>query len=529
MIDNNASAPGELIDERYQVIGVIGSGAMGTVVRCSDTSLRNSDVVLKFLKQDYVQDAKQFERFKNEALLMRELNHPNIVHVYDLRCTQGTTHYITMEFIEGSSLKMVMEDLPGSFLPFKDAIKILREIAYGMSYAHMKGIIHRDLKPDNVLVSTDGEVKLTDFGLGKTLVINEDITDLGEAVGTPHYMSPEQLRGIKLDKRCDIYSFGIMAYELVTGKKPYQETNYLKLAAKHINEPIPKIIKSEVPAWFNDFIAKCCAKEREQRFQSFQEIYEILNSFVSSGKANGLDLSKNVTKRVYWILSWYFEKWKLKRVVLSAGLIFLCLLFVIILGKGNPDIRTFYGPSVINFENYAKIQLSGFKRFAFGEATAALMQKDRDSLFKAVETGNTEAIQILMSASLSPSLRDQQGRTALSLAASIGNVTVIKKIAKSMTNEELNFVDYEGNSALMWSLKNNHISASKELIKLGSNPNLANNAKESPLLYALKISNLSLIQFLLKNGAIADAELTAMSQKNKNKQICDLFKKIGSK
>lgn len=529
MIDNNPTSPGELLDERYHVIGVIGSGAMGTVVRCSDIQLRNSDVVLKFLKQDYVQDAKQFERFKNEALLMRELNHPNIVHVYDLRCIQGTTHYITMEFIEGSSLKMVMEDLPGSFLPFKDAIKILREIASGMSYAHQKGIIHRDLKPDNVLVSKDGEVKLTDFGLGKTLIIAEDITDLGEAVGTPHYMSPEQLRGIKLDKRCDIYSFGIMAYELVTGKKPYPETNYLKLAAKHINEPIPRINKDEVPAWFNDFIARCCAKERDQRFQSFQDIFEILNSFVSSGKAHGFDLSKNVTKRAYWIAKWYFEKLKLKRLILSLSLTLLCITFVIILGKGNPSIRILYGPLVINFENYSKINLTGFKRFAFGESTASLMHKDREALFKAIEFGNNEAIEILILSELSPSLRDAQGRTALSLAASFGNVLAIKKISKNMTNEEINFVDYEGNTALIWAIKNNFTAAAKELIKIGANTNIANNAKETPLQLSIKASNLSLVQTLLKNGAIADQELIGMALKNKNKQICDLFKKTGSK
>ncbi len=481
--NNNFIETGKLIDERYRVVNLIGSGAMGTVIHCKDISLRNSDIVLKFLKQEYVDDEKQFERFKNEALLMRELNHPNVVHVYDLRSTKNKSYYITMEHVNGSSLKALVNDLKNNSFRFLDSIRILKDISCGMSYAHKKGIIHRDLKPDNVLISEDGEIKITDFGLGKELVISEDISDLGEAVGTPHYMSPEQLKGIKLDKRCDIYSFGIMAYELITGEKPFNESNYMKLAERHINEDIPKIKNNEIPNWYNKFIAKCCAKNKEDRFQSFDEICEILESFHKHRKVT---LGTNI----FWQTSSFSKKFKDSLKILTA-LTTLCLLTFLI-SASNKQSRVFFGPKILHFEKNSNTDLGFLKKMFFGEETSKHLSLNKDSLSKAIQGSNAEAVNILL-----------------------------------QSNIEVNKND------LLLAVKNNHLAMTKQIVNHLVAKKILFTKRRKPLDNALRLAieneNTDIIKFLVHSYIMIGTKVSKnidakLIEKIKDKEIINLIK-----
>ena len=477
---NNINTPGKIIDDRYEIIKLIGAGAMGTVLHCKDTSLRSSDIALKFLKQEYVEDEKQFERFKNEALLMRELNHPNVVHVYDLRSTVNRAYYITMEYIDGSSLKILKNDLSNQSFTFRDAVRILKDIALGMSYAHKKGIIHRDLKPDNVLISNDGEIKITDFGLGKAL-ISEDFTDLGEAVGTPHYMAPEQLRGLKLDKRCDIYSFGIMAFELATGDKPFNDENYLGLANKHLSEHLPRINDKTIPSWYNEFLSKCCAKEKEHRFQSFDEIYEILDTFHKTGSLKKFNSS---FKKDFKTKAKDFKN-KISPKILIGFVIapFILGALMFLLGALNKETRIKFGPSILNFEAENNIELDTVKNIFFGKETAQFLTAKKSSFHDAIKNKNEEAVELLLSS----------------------------KYNFKLSNEDF-----------ILAVKNNSLKATDILLKDTKLDLELNKA----LSVAIQQENLEIIELLLNNGAKASK---TQLRKIKNKEVKDLIKKSANK
>ncbi len=272
---------GTLVAGRYEVIGRIGTGGMGVVLHVIDRELNDEVVALKLLHPHLAQDDIVFKRFRNEVLIARTLTHPNIVRIHDIGRDPDGMSYISMELVDGQTLKGKLgtkEDergnsLPGQALPFDEAISDLVQILSGVSYAHSKGIIHRDIKPANVLISKSGEIKLADFGTARILGMDTSLTQSGQMVGTPDYMSPEQIRGETLDEACDIYSLGIMAYELVTGEKPFNADSAVAVAYKHINEPIPDFANEEngIPLWFQEVVKKASAKIKEDRFSTAQE------------------------------------------------------------------------------------------------------------------------------------------------------------------------------------------------------------------------------------------------------------------
>jgi len=527
--------PGTLIDGRYQLIELVGEGAMGAVMLCEDVTLKNTPIVLKFLKPEWVKNKKSFERFQNEALLMRELNHPNVVHVYDLCKINNDEYYISMEYITGTSLRGLLEDSITGNLTLKDSIKILKEIAKGMSYAHSKDIIHRDLKPDNVLISREGEVKITDFGLGKALVISEDITDLGEAVGTPHYMAPEQLKGLKLDIRCDIYSFGILAYELITGEKPFKETNYLKLAKKHIEDPFPKIDteKHNIPNWFNSFLAKCTAKNKKHRFQSFGEIEKLLASFNDKKSKNNTELIQNISGKMLWKTKWAIEKWKIKNIALSTCFILTSAIFILLLGKSNPKIRSMYSHRIILAEHYTGLNLESLKNFAFGESISEHAKFDSNELITAVSKGREETASILIKAGVPLTAKNHKGESLLMIAVKTGASNIYSKIIKKISHKEINTKDILGFTALVHAIRQDNISLAKTLIHSGADINITDKELCTPLMHAVDKQNEKMVELLLKKGAVttllhkSKKGKTALkiAQRNKNKKIIVLLKK----
>ncbi len=271
---------GDLVMNRYQIRERIGFGGVGIVVRAYDFDT-GGDVALKFIYPRLIQDVTMLARFANEVALTKHFRHPNIVQVYDLVQKADDCYFISMEFVRGYSLgSRIFERYYER--PLIDVLLILEKICRGVAYAHTNGVIHRDLKPDNVLVSVNDEVKITDFGFARSRDRTVRLTQSGERIGTPGYMSPEQLLGEELDPRSDIYSLGILAFELAVGHHPFQgdANNWLTLTKAHLEEPIPVFAHEAngIPLWFEDFVKRCSAKKRDDRYDSVEDLLTVLRS-----------------------------------------------------------------------------------------------------------------------------------------------------------------------------------------------------------------------------------------------------------
>ena len=275
--------PGLLIAGRYRLAERLGNGGMGVVFKAFDEELNDDVVALKLLHRHLAQDETAYRRFRNEVAVARTLTHPNIVRTHDIGRSPEGVSYISMEIIEGESLREQLSrrvDETGFGFPFAEAIQAMFAIISGVAYAHGKGVVHRDLKPANVMLTTEGEYKLADFGTARVLSVETSITRAGQLVGTPDYMAPEQIRGEGLDRSCDIYALGIMAFELVAGHKPFAADSPVAVAYKHMHEELPplKSCGEPAPVWFYDFVKKCTAKDKQDRYASVEEMARFIVS-----------------------------------------------------------------------------------------------------------------------------------------------------------------------------------------------------------------------------------------------------------
>lgn len=259
--------PGSYVINRYEIIAKIGSGGMADVYKAKDHVL-NRLVAIKVLKQDYSTDATFVKKFRVEAQSAAGLSHPNIVSVYDVGEDDGV-YFIVMELVQGITLKNYI-DMKGK-LDIREALNISVQIASGLSAAHENRIIHRDIKPQNIIMSRDGKVKVTDFGIAK---VADSTTVTTTAAGTVHYISPEQARGGYSDERSDIYSLGITMYEMVTGRVPFEGETNVAVALMHIQSEMvpPRKLEPSIPVSFEKIILKCTQKKPERRYASAKEL-----------------------------------------------------------------------------------------------------------------------------------------------------------------------------------------------------------------------------------------------------------------
>ncbi len=271
-------SPGDVIAGRYEVCALLGRGGMGAVYQAKDKELRDTQVALKLLHTELAEDATEFERFRNEVLIARELTHPNIVRIHDLQKAPEGFYYISMEFVDGASLKSYLKT--HNSLSFPELLALYCQVLAGAAEAHRKGVVHRDLKPDNIIVAKEGELKLVDFGISRLMEQNLQLTKTGHSVGTPSYMSPEQIRGGHLDARSDVYALGIIGYQLVSGKLPFTATSYVEVAYKHIEQPLPDFPaeKTDVPQWFKEIVRKASAKKPEDRYSDAGEMLNVIKA-----------------------------------------------------------------------------------------------------------------------------------------------------------------------------------------------------------------------------------------------------------
>jgi serine/threonine protein kinase len=265
--------------ERYELEELVGTGGMSSVYRAHDRLLER-DVALKVLHQQFVADTDYVERFRREARSVAQLSHPNIVTVID-RGEQDGRQFIVFEYINGENLKALVErEGP---LPEQDAVRLALQIARALGFAHDNGLVHRDVKPQNVLLNGDGQAKVTDFGIARSLDVKGGLTQTGTVMGTSDYIAPEQARGSRVDAQSDIYSLGAVLYELLTGEVPFPGDNFVAVAMRHINEPPPSVRerRPDVSPRLDALIRRAMAKEPRDRFGSMDELCAELTACLS--------------------------------------------------------------------------------------------------------------------------------------------------------------------------------------------------------------------------------------------------------
>jgi len=316
---------------RYQIIEELGKGGMGRVYKVLDKEI-GEKVALKLLNPQIAAESKTIERFRNELKTARQISHKNVCRMYHLSKEEGAP-YIIMEYVRGEDLKSMIR-MMGSLSPGQ-TVSIAKQVCEGLSEAHRLGVIHRDLKPQNIMIDRNGDVKIMDFGIARTLQA-KGITGEGIMIGTPEYMSPEQAEGKEADERADIYALGIVLFEMLTGRVPFEGETPLSVALKHKTEapPDPRKINAQIPDDLARLILRCLEKEKGKRYQSAQELLgeftKIEKGIPTSEKA--LPIKKSLTSKEMTVR--FRRKWKTVAGIIAVAIV--ALLAVLYVTRQNP-------------------------------------------------------------------------------------------------------------------------------------------------------------------------------------------------
>ncbi|MCC8100032.1 MAG: Stk1 family PASTA domain-containing Ser/Thr kinase [Clostridiales bacterium] len=267
---------GKMLDDRYEILDVLGVGGMAVVYKAKCHRL-NRLVAVKMLKPELAEDEEIRSRFHDESQAVAMMSHPNIVNVYDVNQTEGI-EYIVMELIEGITLKQYMKKR-GTALNWREALHFSTQIFQALKHAHSRGIVHRDIKPQNIMVLRDGSVKVADFGIAR--ISDSQRTMTSETLGSVHYISPEQAKGSDIDGRSDLYSAGVVLYEMLTGRLPYEGDSAISVALQHINSiPLsPRELVEDIPVGMEQITMKCMAPNRDLRYNNAEEVLADLEAF----------------------------------------------------------------------------------------------------------------------------------------------------------------------------------------------------------------------------------------------------------
>ncbi len=341
---------GTVLADRYEILEELGKGGMGNVYRVIDKKI-DEEVALKLLKPEITADEKTLERFSNELKLARKIVHKNVGRMYHLGEDKGT-HFITMEYVSGQDLKGLIRQT--GQLAVGTVINIAKQICDGLSEAHKLGVIHRDLKPSNLMIDKEGDVRIMDFGIARSLK-TKGITRAGTIIGTPDYISPEQVEGKDVDQRADIYSLGVILYEMVTGRVPFEGDTPLSIAYKHKHEnpQDPRKINAQVPEDLSRLILKCLEKDKENRFQSSGELRAELENIEKGIPTTQIEIKRKRTLTAKEITVTF----RLKKFFVPALIIIALAITAVIVWRLIPREEVVLAPNiensiaVITFEN----------------------------------------------------------------------------------------------------------------------------------------------------------------------------------
>ena len=283
---------GEVLSDRYEVEELVGTGGMSSVYRAHDRLL-DRKVALKVLHQQYGEDEDYVERFRREARAVAALSHPNIVTVIDRGEHEGR-QFIVFEYIDGENLKALIQRRGPA--PVTTALELAMQISRGLSFAHQQGLVHRDVKPQNVLLNGDGQAKVTDFGIARSLDVQHGMTQTGTVLGTSDYIAPEQAQGHRVDEHTDVYSLGVVLYEMLTNEVPFPGENFVAVAMRHINEPPPSIRdkRPDVSPRLELAVQRAMAKRSEDRFQTMADFCRELEANLAEAHGGGATVAAPV-------------------------------------------------------------------------------------------------------------------------------------------------------------------------------------------------------------------------------------------
>jgi len=327
---------GEVLAGRYELEELVGTGGMSSVFRAHDRLL-DRKVALKILHQHYSRDDDYVERFKREARSVAALSHPNIVTVID-RGEHEERQFIVFEYVEGENLKRLIERRGPA--PVANALELAIQIARGLAFAHQQGLIHRDVKPQNVLLNGDGRAKVTDFGIARSLNVQHGMTQTGTVLGTSDYIAPEQAQGLRVDEHSDIYSLGVVLYELLTSDVPFPGENFVAVAMRHINEEPPPVRdkRPDVSLRLDEAIRRAMAKQPEDRFPTMDAFCAELEACLAELQAAGTQPARPAVARPRRQHRPRFSAWPLiaALVVLAAAVAAGAVLILRNHGNGAP-------------------------------------------------------------------------------------------------------------------------------------------------------------------------------------------------
>jgi serine/threonine-protein kinase len=283
MADSNEAAPPEILGNRYQILEPLGVGGMANVYHARDLNLQR-DVALKLLRDDFVEDASFRVRFLQEARAAANLIHPNIVTIYDFGYDPGR-YFIIMEYVQGTDLKTLLRRR-GAF-PVAEAVDLMVQICAGIGYAHRAGLIHCDLKPHNILVTADGRGKITDFGISRALATVRPDEKASVVWGSPQYFAPEQAAGGPPSPASDVYALGVILYEMLTGRLPFESSDPGRLGELHLTAtpPSPRGLNPVIPEPLERIVLKVLAKEPSSRYRTADQFGRVLTTFAESQPA----------------------------------------------------------------------------------------------------------------------------------------------------------------------------------------------------------------------------------------------------
>ena len=336
---------GTTFASRYEIIEELGKGGMGKVYRVEDKKIKE-EVALKLIKPEVASDKKTIERFRGELKIARKIRHKNVCGMYDLDEEQGT-HYITMEYVRGEDLKRLIRKI--GQLSAGQAIPIAIQVCEGLSEAHRLGVVHRDLKPQNVMVDEGGNARIMDFGIARSLE-SKGITGAGVMVGTPEYMSPEQVEGKEAGQSSDIYSLGVILYEMVTGRVPFEGDTPFTIGVKHKSEmpKAPKDLNAQIPDDLSSVIMRCLEKDKEKRYQSAGEVRSELENI-----QKGIPTTERVVpERKPFTSREITVQFSMKKLFIPALAVIALLVVAVVIWQLLPEREVEkHSIAVISFEN----------------------------------------------------------------------------------------------------------------------------------------------------------------------------------